>query len=182
MNVFSFQNRLISLPVRFGMVGGIAVLVLFLVLYFFERNPLLITDMVEMFTYVIMLAVIMGLFIYFALKEFRDVYNKGELHFWQGMTGGMICYLVISSISALFIFVMTVIIDPELTTNYIEGRLELMEEKKIEMVERIGEERFAVVKSDILQTTPLRLVWDDFLKKSFLGLFLTIVIAIILRK
>lgn len=182
MSFFSLKNKLVALPIKYGLVGGVAVLTLFLVLYFLQKNPLLVTNMVEIFAYVITLALIMGLFIFFALKEFRDVHNNGEFHFWQGMTGGMICYLVISSVSALFIFVMTVIIDPDLTTNYIEGRIELMEEKKIEMVERIGEERFQEVKTDILETSPSRLVWDDFLKKSFLGLFLTIVISIILRK
>ena len=182
MSVLSLKNKLVALPLKYGSVGGIAVMVLFLVLYFFGNNPLLITNMVEIFAYVLVLALIMGLFILFALKEFRDVHNNGEFHFWQGMTGGMICYLIISAVSAIFILVMTVIIDPDLTTNYIEARIELMEEKQNAMTERIGEERYLQVKSDIQQTTPSRLAWDDFLKKSFLGLFLTIVISIILRK
>jgi hypothetical protein len=153
--------------------GGIAVL-LFLIFYFLDLDPLVNIKMIDI--------VILAIFIFFALKEFRDRYNNRELHFWQGMTGGVVNYVTIALISSLFILVMTVIIDPELTTNYIESRIGLLEENKQTLIETMDEDTFYEAIAGVEQTTPFDLALDDFLKKSVIGLFLTIIIAVILRK
>ena len=146
----------------------------FLLFYFLELNPLVNIKMIDM--------LILAIFIFFALKEFRDRYNNRELHFWQGMTGGVINYLTIAFISALFIYVMTEIIDPTLTTNYIEGRIELLNQNKQTLIETMDEETYLEAIAGVMETTPFDLALDDFLKKSIIGLFLTIIIAVILRK
>ncbi len=174
MSFLSLKNRLFAIPLRYGILGGGIVVVLFLIFYFLNLDPLVNIKMIDM--------VILAIFIFFALKEFRDRYNNRELHFWQGMTGGVVNYVTIALISSLFILVMTVIIDPELTTNYIEGRIRLLEENKETLIDTMDEDTFHEAVAGVEKTTAFDLALDDFLKKSVIGLFLTIIIAVILRK
>lgn len=174
MSFFSLENKLVAIPFRYGIIGGGIVIILFLVFYFLDLDPLVNIKLVDV--------LILAIFIFFALKEFRDGYNNRELHFWQGMTGGLINYVTIAIISAIFILVMTVIIDPELTTKYIEGRIALLNENRQTLVETMDEETFEEAISGVMGTNAIDLALDDFLKKSIIGLFLTIIIAVILRK
>jgi len=174
MAFISFRNMLFAVPFRYGLLGGGSALLLFILFYILELDPLVNIRMIDI--------VILAIFVFFALKEFRDGHNKRQLHFWQGMTGGVITYLTIASISAIFILIMTVIIDPEITTNYIEGRIQLLNENKSTLVETMDEATFLEAVAGVEKTTPVDLAIDDFIKKSVIGLFLTIIIAVILRK
>jgi len=149
-------------------------MLLFLIFYFLDLDPLVNIKIIDLF--------LLAIFIFFALKEFRDRYNDRHLHFWQGMTGGMISYLSLAILSALFIFIMTVIIDPELTTKYIESRIALLMENRQTLVDQMDEDTFVRAIEGVRETTGIDLALDDFLKKSIIGLFLTIIIAVILRK
>ena len=111
------------------------VVFLFVLFYLLNLDPLVNIRVIDI--------LILTIFIFFALKEFRDRYNRRELHFWQGMTGGVINYLTIALISSLFILVMTVIIDPDMTTKYIESRITLLNENKQQLIETIDEEAYS---------------------------------------
>ena len=174
MSFFSLKNNLIAVPMRYGAIGGVIVIVLFIIFYFLDLDPLVNIKIIDVF--------ILAIFIFFALKDFRDRFNNRKLHFWQGMTGGVINYLTIAVISAIFILVMTVIIDPEMTTNYIDSRLALLNENRQTLIETMDEKTYNEAVAGVKETTPIDLAFDDFLKKSMIGLFLTIIIAVILRK
>jgi len=174
MSFFSLKNKLVAVPLKYGMLGGFIVILLILIFYFLDLDPLIKIKVADLF--------ILSIFIFFSLKEFRDRYNNRQLHFWQGMTGGAINYLTIALISAVFILVMTVIIDPEITTKYIESRIALLNENKQTLVETMDEETYEEALAGVRETTGLDLAVDDFLKKSIIGLFLTTIIAVILRK
>ena len=174
MSFFTLKNKLVAVPVKYGIIGGGVVILLFMAFYFLDLNPLVNIKMVDV--------LILSIFIFFALKEFRDRYNHRELHFWQGMTGGVINYLTIAIVSAIFIYVMTVMIDPDMTTNYIISRIEVLNENKQTLVDTMDEKTFQDAMAGVKETTGFDLALDDFLKKSIIGLFLTIIIAVILRK
>lgn len=174
MSTISLQNKLIAVPLKYGVIGGGLVILLFLVFYFLGGNPLVEIRFVDI--------LLLAIFIFFSIKEFKDRYNNKELHFWQGVTIGMIAYFSIAIISAMFILVLTVVIDPDLTTNYIETRIELLNENRETLVESINEQAYMDAVAGVKDTGPVDLAIDDFLKKSIIGLFLTIVIAVILRK
>lgn len=174
MSFFTLKNKLVAVPLNYGIIGGFIVILLFLIFYFFNLSPLVNIKMTD--------PLILSTFIFFALKEFRNKYNNRQLHFWQGMSGGVINYVTIALISAIFILVMTVIIDPEMTAKYIESRIELLIENKQTLVDTMNEETYLKVLAGVKETTGYDLALDDFLKKSIIGLFLTIIIAVILRK
>ena len=174
MSFFSIENKLVAVPLKYGLFGGGISILLFLIFYFLKLNPLVNIKMLD--------PILLSIFIFFALKEFRDIHNDQHLHFWQGMTGGVVNYLVIAAISAIFILVMTVIIDSELTNNYIASRIELLNANKQTLVDTMDAATFDETLAGVKTTSSLDLALDDFLKKSIIGLFLTIIIAVILRK
>lgn len=174
MNGPAYKNRLFSIAVKYGLIGGLLVVFLYLLFYFLGKNPLLEIKYIDL--------PILGIFIFFALKEFKVRFNDGELRFWQGITGGMITYVTIAVISGIFILILLNVIDPGITQSYIESRVSLLNENKETLIESINEQAYTDALEGVQNTTATDLALDDFLKKSIIGLFLTIIIAVILRK
>lgn len=168
------KNQLIAVPLRFGSIAGLLVIGLFLTLYFLESNPLIEARIVDL--------VLIPLFLFFGLKDFRDYRNEGILHYWQGMTVGVILYLLMALISAVWILIFLEIIDPQLLVDYIANRQELLMESKARVIDQMGEETFIRSQEELNSISAWDLALDDFLKKSIIGLMLTIMISIILRK
>ncbi len=126
--------------------------------------------------------IILPIFLFFAMKDFRDYRNNGILHFWQGMTIGVLSYLTLAVFSAIFIVLFLNFIDVELVDLYITDRIEIIDLKKEEMINQMGEETYNRSRIDVLNTSSSILSLDDFLKKCLIGLTLTIPIAVILRR
>lgn len=168
------KNQLIVVPVRFGTIAGGLTIILFLVLFLMDVNPLIESRIVDL--------VLIPIFLYFGLKDFRDYRNGGILHYWQGMTVGVIIYLLMALISSIWILSFLELISPDLLVKYILDRTELLESSKLQIIEQMGEQTFLDSKAELQDITAFDLALDDFLKKSIIGLMLTIMISVILRK
>jgi hypothetical protein len=167
------QKPLFAVPIKFGSFAGIMSVITFMMLYFLDFNPFVESRMMDV--------VLIPIFLFFGIKDFRDVKNGRVLHYWQGMTVGVITYLLMGLIS--FVFIMIFIeLEPQALTDYITNRLALMEASKVQFLEQLGEETYNTAMVDLSKTSGLDLAIDDFLKKSVIGLMLTIMISVILRK
>jgi len=158
----------------YGAIGGAVVIVLMLGLHFMGRNPLIDIRIVDV--------VVLAVFLVFSMREFRDRYNNRTLHYWQGVSIGMITYFVTALISAIFILMFVNFIQPDALQEYIVNRLVLLEQNKQQLIDKINEDAYKKAVDGVKMTTAADLALDDLLKKSFIGLFLTIIIAVILRK
>lgn len=168
-------HPLIRIPIRYGLIGIFLYGTLFLLLYFLGYNPLVAGRPWD-FGFLLM-----PLMIFFAIKDFKVNHNSGELRFWQGMTAGFVTYFVLALGVALFIFVFLKV-DPAILDSYIQDRLALLENSKEHFVEQLGEDLFEEQVDRMSHTTAVVVALDDFWKKLLIGLFLTILIAAILRK
>ncbi len=168
------KNPLVATPLKFGLLGGSMTILMFMITYWMDKHPLI--DM-KFFDFIII-----PIFIFFSLKEFRDFQNGGILHFWQGMTLGVINYLLVAVISALFILVFLNLIDPILIDSYINDRLGIIDLKKEDLISQMGEETYQKSREDTLNITAGILALDDFLKKCLIGLTLTIPMSVLLRR
>lgn len=167
---------LVSTPLRFGAVGGALIILLFLGIYFFYANPLIVFRKFD-FGFLLL-----PVFIFFSIREFRDYKNAGELRFWQGMTVGFLTYMVVAFCSAFFIWVFVSFFDPQLLVGYIADRTQLIEGMKDEMIAQLGESVYEQAYNEVQHVAVWEVALDDFLKKIFIGLFLTIIISVLLRK
>lgn len=98
------------------------------------------------------------------------------------MTSGFITYGLLAVGSALFIYLFLTLADPGVLQGYIDDRLNLLAEKHQQFVEALGEDLYNKQWAKMKETTAGIVALDDFWKKLSIGLFLTILIAVILRK
>lgn len=170
------KNPLIGVPLRYATIGFFLYGILFLVLYFLDYNPLVVGRPWDFGFFLI------PVMIFFSIKDFKTNYNQGELRFWQGMTTGFITYATIALGTAIFIYLFLTLADPEILQGYIQDRVQLLENNKEQFIEQLGEPLYQEQLAKMHQTSAWVVALDDFWKKLAIGLFLTILIAAILRK
>jgi hypothetical protein len=164
-------SPLVRVPVKYGIFGGILAFILLFTLFFLGRFPFIPVERTLLF----------AVFIFFALKEYRDYYQEGFMHFWQGMMGGIICYVTMALIASLILVIWGQIDDAYLV-QYIDVMTEQIETNRTDLEERMGKE---VINNQLVKlplTTTLDLAFDYLLKSMFIGIFLTIIISVILRR
>lgn len=171
------KNQLFRVPVRYGIIGAGLHIGLFLILYFITTlNPLIVSKKLDSGF------ILLPIFIFFSIKEFKDFKNNKQLRFWQGMTVGFVTYTVIAFGAAVFTFIMLEFVDPALMQEYIQDRLQMMAESKESFVEQLGATVYDKTIVDIKAVTAYIIAIDELLKKMLIGMFFTIIISVILRK
>ena len=170
------KNPLVGVPLKFGFMGGVLSIGLFLTLHLIGENPLILTKRLP-FAFILV-----PLFIFFSVKEFRDFKNGGTLHFWQGIIIGFVNYTIIALISSLFIWVFLERFHPETLTEFIQSSLLLIEKNKENTIKAYGLEIYENLLAEIENTTAYIIAVDDIVRKWLIGFFFTIVLSVILRK
>lgn len=124
---------------------------------------------------------IIPIFVFLGIKNFRDNMNGGELGFGQGMTTGFFVYSILALISAIGIFII-LRLDPALFEDFKSSNLILLEESKEVLIEQLDKKAYENTLNNISNMTVLDVAINDFLRKIFPGLFVTIIISIILKR
>lgn len=164
-----------KLSLKYALICGTFLVLIFWLSFRFGSNPLI--DFRHLFFDLILFA----LFIFFSNKEFKTYRNGGILHFWQGMTLGFFTYLpatviFLVGVSLFFYF------DPELLAGFKVEAIEFMERNKTEFLMDLSEQEYASRVKRVEEVTDGQMVASAALKKFLAGMFVSPVIAIILRK
>lgn len=167
-----------KIAANYGLVGGLLTIVAFLTFYYLGHQPWrnLISFILD--------TIIIGIFCFLPMKEFRTHFNDGSFRFYHGMTLGFITYLMIAFVFSLFYFVFIFWIEPSFIELYKSIQKEdMMNMKELIMstVEEGKEEHFQKQLAGIDDITRSQLVLDVFLKKAIIGLVLTPIFSIVLR-
>lgn len=170
----NLKTPFIYTPIKFGVTGAVLFITMFLASYFSSANPLLENNG-------IVDVLILLIFLFLAIKEYRDTFNNKLLEFWQGMTLGFICYVIIAVITSLFILFFVTVINPDVLDTYVVSMLENLENEKESFIERMGEESYRETLTVNKNTSIWKVVLDNFEKKTIIGLALTIVISVIMK-
>jgi len=161
---------------RFGGMGAGLSALLFVILYYSGRNPFLIPALLDFRILVFPIILVFG------IRDFRENINNGYLHFWQGMSVGLLEIFIYSFLMMLFVMVFGGLIETGLADEYITGMQEQIIAGKEEVSNSIGEEAYSKTLEILPSTTIFDLALDYFLKSWPLGLFLIIIITLILRR
>src|SRR5690606_34884718 len=114
----------------FGIIGGLFCGLAFLLTYIMGKDPISFT---EIFGYLLI-----PVFVFMAIKNFRQNINNGELGFGQGMTIGFFVYSILALISALVIFIVLQF-DTAIFEEFKTANLALLEEKKEVLIAQLDE-------------------------------------------
>ena len=170
------KKPIIRVPLKYAFFGGIlAFSVLLILFYFGNSHPQLLPIFMDF------RIILFGLFIFFSIKEFKEVENGGTLHFWQGMAVGIICYVGISWLASLGIMGLGKV-DEAYVQGYVNEMTTVLTDNEAAVREKVGDEAYDAQVEALPSTTIFALAFDYFLKSMFIGLFLTIIISVILRK
>ncbi len=160
---------------RFGFFCGVFAFLIFFFARKLGSNPFI--DLNHLFADIILF----GVFIFFANKDFKVFRNEGILHFWQGMTIGFVVYAVATAVF-LFFLLAYFFVDPTLHSEYILEAKIYLEERSAQYIEKFGEQQYQDQLIAIEEIRVSELLFSAALKKLIVGLFVTPVISIILRK
>lgn len=160
---------------KYGLAGAGLAVMLLIILYYANKHPLLVP---VIYDYRILLFAIL---IFFSIKEFKDYYNAKTLHFWQGMAIGLTCYVTVALVAAIAVYIIG-LMEPLFLSSYISTMTRQLQDNKDLFVESISAEVYDDALKNLPSTTMSDLAVDYFLKSMPIGLFLTIIISVILRK
>jgi hypothetical protein len=118
----------------------------------------------------------------FAIREFKENKNEGTLHFWQGMTIGLIAVVTGAFIMMIFILLFGGLVQPGIVTEYIHQMTAQIHSLNEEVRESVGSKTIEKTLELLVTTNIFDLAIDYFIKSLPYGVFLTIIISLILRK
>ena len=95
-----FKKPLTQVPVKYGVIASALLALLFMVLYSMGKHPLFVPLFLDI------RLLMLPIFMFIAMKDFRDSQNGGVLHFWQGLTVGFITFTTVAVFTSLFIMLM----------------------------------------------------------------------------
>ena len=160
---------------RYGLVMGAVGFILLMILYYSGNHPFLIPVFLD---YRIVLFVII---FSFALREIRDYYYGGILHFWQGMISCLLMTILFSLVASTGIYLFANNND-EFVESYI--RLSMIQVKAFpeEEIERIGRDVYEAGITALKEANAYFLA-TRYLSQSFIiSFFISIIISVILRR
>jgi hypothetical protein len=169
------KSALFRLSLRYGAVAGILAVVLLILLYYFGRNPFLISPFLDFRIF------IFGIFIFFSLKEFRDYCQERILYFWQGLFGGFVVVVLASAISATGLWIFGTL-EEGFVTSYVEGMTAYLKTFPKEEIERIGKDIYERNLKELPSTNIATLVFTHFVQGMIIGFFITIILSVIVRR
>lgn len=170
---------LYRVPVKYGAAAAVLAIVLMIVMYFSGKHPMLIP---VFYDYRIFL---FGVIIFFSIKEYRQYYNGGRLHFWEGLVNGIITYVIVALMAGAFIWVFSLIV-PDFLESYINGTIRGLELDKDQLTTgggiTITEEEFQRQVNNLKNIRPSVLTLDYIIKSMVIGFPITLILAVLLRK
>ena len=169
-------NNIYSIPLKYGLIASSLSIVLFSILFYADRNPLLIPAFLDF------RIILFPIFLVFAIRDFKENCNDGYLHFWQGLSVGMQIILIIALSMSVFILVFGILVEPGFVDAFISESISNIEAMRDQVIESIGQDSLEKSLELLPTTTIVDLAIDYFIKSLPYGIFLAIIISLILRK
>lgn len=169
------QNQLVQVAIKFGLIGSLMNIIALLVLFYIGKHPLLLNPVLDARW------PLYGLFVFASLRVLKDQ-NGRILHFWQGMLLGFLVYLIMAQMTAAFIAVFGSIDSTHFLSSYIAIAQEQILANKAALIENIGEKAVDNALKSLPNTTANNLAFDYFLKSMPIGLILTLILSIVMRR
>ncbi|HZY79453.1 MAG TPA: DUF4199 domain-containing protein [Cyclobacteriaceae bacterium] len=158
-------------PLRYGLIGGVLGFVLLVVLYYIDRHPFFIHPIFDS------RVGLFGVFMFFILRELRDYHFGGVLFFWQGLFAGGVFVFTFGLFCALLLWIFAlnvphfVIQYIDLATNQLKG-----------LADQMDKEVYEVKMASLPSTTAFDLAALYLVQCFGLGLFISIILSVILRR
>lgn len=122
-----------------------------------------------------------GVFIYFALKEFRDLIQDGILFFWQGIFGSLFFLLSFSVISSVLLGLFAYFV-PEFVNEYVGLKTAELKSFPSDIIEKVGKDVYERNLQLLPSTNAFDLALIYFWQNFMIGFFVSIILSVVLRR
>lgn len=130
--------------------------------------------------------VVFIIFIFFAIREYRDYHNGGYLHMWEGLTIGFFVYATVGVTGYIYILVIDSV-DPAFIESYRDMAIAGLHNMKEELVHgpqsvTMSESEFNEHLNKLKVTSAGDLATDYLIKSGVIGFFIPLIYTVFLRK
>jgi hypothetical protein len=168
-------SPLVSIGVRNGLIAAGLSIALLIAMYYMGRHPLMVSPFLDF------RILLFGVFILFTLREFRESHQEGALYFWQGMMGSFITVSVTATLASLMLLAFCAF-EPTFMPSYIEAMTDYLKTFPKEDIARIGKDIYERNLALLPSTNSKQVAGLYFAQSIVIGLFVSIILSVILRK
>jgi hypothetical protein len=168
-------SALILIAVRYGAIAAILSVSLMIVMFYLGRHPLMVAPFLDfrIFLYAI--------FIFFALKEYREYHQEGTLYFWQGIVGSFFLVATSAVLGSVLLRLFGTL-ESEFIPSYVTAMTDYLRGFPQEDIDRIGKEAYARNLAELPATNVAQIAGMYIIQSFAIGLFVSIIMSVILRK
>ncbi len=169
------MKPLVQVPLKYGAIASAIGMLGVIGLYYMGRHPLMIV--IYMDFRIILLAV----FMFFSLKELRDLYQDGILYMHQAMIASFVFVITYAFLvsGAMYAFGSAV---PEFREDYVKEGTAMLKSMPKEAIEQIGKDNYERNLLQLPATNVFELSVIYFRQSVIMGLFISIILSVILRR
>ena len=168
-------SPLVTIGARYGAIAAFLSISLMITMYYMGRHPLLVAPFMDF------RIILYGIFIFFTLKEYREVHNENVLYFWQGLIGSFVVVATAAVLGSLLLRLFGAW-ETNFIPSYVTAMTEYIKGFPEEDIKRIGKEVFERNLAE-LPSTNIAQIAMLYIAQSFgIGLFVSIIMSVILRK
>jgi hypothetical protein len=169
------MKTLLKVSIRYGAAAGILAFILLIIIFYLGQHPLLISPFLDFRIF------LFGIFIFFTLKEFRDHYQAGILHLWQGMFGGLMLVLIATALASFLLFLFGSW-NEGFVQSYIVQMTAYVRSFPKEDIDRIGKDTYERNLNALPTTNVFKLAITYFMQGIVIGFFVNIILSVSLRR
>jgi hypothetical protein len=169
------MKPLVKVPLTYGAVAGFLGGLLVIGLFYIKPHPFLIP---VYFDYRIF---IFAVFLFFTLKELREVHYSGIFYFWQGLISSLIFVWVFALIASSVIWMFSLIV-PEFVQSYVRFSIQQLKGMPQDIIEKVGKEVYDRNLELLPSTNGFDLALLYFGQSFLIGLFISIILSVIFRR
>jgi uncharacterized membrane-anchored protein YitT (DUF2179 family) len=169
------RSPLISIGLLWGALAGTLTIVLVIAMYYIGRHPLMVSPFMDF------RILLLGVCVFFSLKEFRDGHQQGGLFFWQGMVGSFIMVVVAATIASILLLAFCSF-ESSFIPSYVEAMTEYLKTFPPEDIARIGKDVYQRNLDQLPATNSKQIASLYFMQSLMIGFFVSIILSVILRK
>lgn len=169
------KQPLTRVSVKFGFLAAVFGCLFGWILYTMDRHPFLVPVFFDF------RIVLLAFSLFFTLRELRERYYNGILFFWQGMIASAMHTLVFALCTSLAVYAFAGA-HPEFVSDYVRLFREQAAAFPPDVVEKIGKETMDRNLRAIAATKPADLAVLYAWQSGLISLFVSVVIAVILRR
>jgi hypothetical protein len=169
------MKPLVAVPLRYGAIAGVFGIVVVLGLYYLGRHPFLFEVYADFRIF------LFGVFIFFTLKELRDIYYRGVLYFWEGIIASFLFTTIFAIVASAGIAIFSSAV-PDFVTSYVSLSMERIKSLPPDVIARIGKDVYERNLEMLPATNAFDLALLYCVQCFMIGFFISIILSVILRR